>query len=52
MKITIEAEPKEVAALVLKIQERQSEDTPVFIDGTKMATFLQQVLKEACKRDH
>ena len=36
MKITIKAEPKEIAALVVAIQERQYETVSLFCDGKEI----------------
>ena len=47
MKISIEAEPKEIAALILAVQERQ--ELPKFhIDGTELTSMVRKNIMRAC----
>lgn len=40
MEITIKAEPKEIAALVLELQERQEKSKAFCVDGKEVANLV------------
>lgn len=52
MKIIIEAEPKEIADLVLEIQDRPGENVAISLDGRHLTGCLRSKLTAEHKRDH
>lgn len=46
MKITIEGDVKEIAALVLELQERQSEDARIQLDPKKFYEITGEAIRD------